>query len=89
MDKDPQVVRSALSQVAEPWDKLRGDHYDIFLHEERLMSEISNSASIHLGPNCGTFSRVREIPIPGVKYPPVPLRDDDHPRGRPFLDQPR
>ena len=82
-------MHSALSQVAEPWDKLRGDQYDVFLHRERLISEISNSASIHLGPNSGTFSRAREIPIKDVKYPPVPLRDDDHPRGRLYLEEPR
>ena len=39
----------------------------------------------HLGLPCGTCSRAREQPIPGVKNPPRQLRDHDHPLGFPDL----
>ena len=35
----------------------------------------------HWAPNCSTFSRARERPIPGVLNPPIPLRSDSEPKG--------
>ena len=37
----------------------------------------------HWAPNCATFSRAREIPVPGAKNAPVPLRSDEFPEGIP------
>ena len=45
--------------------------------------ETMNADLAHFAPNCATFSRAREIPIPGVKNPPKPLRSSEHPRGIP------
>ena len=43
-------------------------------------------ALIFCGPPCGTASRAREKPIPGVKDPPTPLRSTQWPDGLPGLD---
>ena len=45
--------------------------------------ETMNADAAHFAPNCATFSRAREIPIPGVSCPPKPLRSSLHPRGIP------
>ena len=37
----------------------------------------------HWAPNCSTFSRARERPIPGVRFPPKPLRSSEFPEGIP------
>ena len=55
----------------------------------RLDHTVDNSAAVHFGPNCGTFTRVRERPIPGVKHPPIPLRSLEKPEGLPFLKAPK
>lgn len=78
-----------IPQPAEPWDKLRGDQFDVIANESTLDEVVSDSASLHLGPNCGTFTRARERPIPGVRNSPLPLRSNDHPEGLPYLAQPR
>ena len=75
--------------AAEPWDKLRGDQFDVMENEVALDEVISNSAAQHHGPNCGTFSRARERPIPGVVNSPKPLRSNEFPEGLPYLEQPR
>ena len=75
--------------AAEPWDKLRGDQFDVMENEVVLNEVISNSAAQHHGPNCGTFSRARERPIPGVVNSPKPLRSNEFPEGLPYLEQPR
>ena len=38
---------------------------------------------MHFAPNCATFSRAREIPLPNVKNPPIPLRSNEFPTGIP------
>eukprot|EP00435_Cladocopium_sp_Y103_P040692 s1782_g11.t1 len=42
-------------------------------------------AYAHFGLPCGTSSRAREIELPGMKSAPAPLRDADHPDGKPDL----
>ena len=69
------------SPVFEPWDLLRGK--DVFRDREFLKEVLDRADCQHWAPNCATFSRAREIPIPGVKNPPVPLRSDDYPEGIP------
>lgn len=64
-----------------PWDLLRGR--DVFVDSEALDYETENSRLSHHAPNCATFSRAREIPIPGVKNCPKPLRSLEYPRGIP------
>ena len=46
----------------------------------------SRIALILCAPPCGTASRAREKPIPGVKDPPIPLRSQLWPDGLPGLD---
>eukprot|EP00435_Cladocopium_sp_Y103_P072300 s179_g39.t2 len=43
----------------------------------------------HFAPSCGTCSRAREIPVPGLtsEQQPRPLRSDLHPDGLPFLSE--
>ena len=84
-EADVKVIPPA----AEPWDKLRGDQFDVIDNEVALDEVVLNSASQHHGPNCGTFTRARERPIPGVQNPPLPLRSDAFPEGLPYLEQPR
>ena len=67
--------------VFPPWDILRGR--DVFKHSVELDDEVSRASLSHWAPNCATFSRAREIPIPGVESAPVPLRSSEHPRGIP------
>ena len=35
----------------------------------------------HWAPNCATFSMARAKPIPGVKFPPRPVRSPEEPSG--------
>ena len=66
--------------VYPPWDLLRGR--DVFRDVELFEYETMNADSAHFAPNCATFSRAREIPIPGVSCPPKPLRRSLHPEER-------
>ena len=65
----------------EPWDILRGR--DVFVESDVLENELDSADLAHWAPNCATFSRAREIPIPKVKNPPLPLRSDEFPEGIP------
>ena len=67
--------------MLEPWDLCRGR--DVFTDRFELNSAVASSSFCHFAPNCSTFSRAREIPIPGVKFPPRPLRNSTYPRGIP------
>ena len=67
--------------VFPPWDLLRGR--DAFRDRECLDREDGLAGLAHFAPNCATFSRAREIPLPGVKNAPIPLRSDQFPRGIP------
>ena len=51
--------------ILEPWDLLRG--LCMFKMRDRLDGETSLANLSHYTPNCATFSRAREISIPGVK----------------------
>ena len=72
---------SPKGRVLEPWDILRGKC--IFKHRTDLDRDLSLSTLRHFAPNCATFSRAREIPIPGVENAPRPIGDEDHPEGIP------
>ena len=67
--------------MREPWDLLRGR--DVFTHKAVLNLELDATLIKHWAPNCSTFSRAREKPIPGVKFSPKPLRNDRFPNGIP------
>lgn len=72
----------SLPGPAEPWDWYQDAvRFDVFSNADRLDSECLNSAVESHGPNCGTFSRARERPIPGVARLPPPLRSINKPRG--------
>ena len=57
----------------------------IFTDSRLLNNELSVSFAAHWAPNCSSFSRAREKPIPGVANPPRPLRSDTYPRGIPSV----
>jgi len=60
-------------------DILRGT--DVF-HNFIVYTQRCNAADlVHFAPNCATFSRAREIPIPGCSNPPKPLRTETDPEG--------
>ena len=67
--------------MLEPWDLLRGK--DVFRDGQELAEDLDAADIRHWAPNCATFSRAREIPIPGVKSAPIPLRSEEFPRGIP------
>ena len=66
-------------KVSEPWDLCRGK--DVFRDWRLLSGELNVVSMCHWAPNCSTFSRARERPIPGVSNPPRPLRSEEHPEG--------
>ena len=65
--------------VLRPWDLLRG--LDVFRDRSLFNADLSYSTHRHWAPNCSTFSRARERPIPGVLFPRIPFRSDSEPRG--------
>lgn len=84
------AVDGRSSKVSEPWDTLSGGEVmDLLLdaHRTRANALEMKSAVVHFSPSCKTFTRIREIPIPGASRPPVPLRSEEHPLGLPFLKQ--
>ena len=68
-------------RVFEPWDLLRGRC--VFRDRAQLIDEVNECDLSHWAPNCATFSRAREIPIPGVANPPRPVRSESCPEGIP------
>ena len=77
--------------MAQPWDTLLGGVMMDLLKDEHR--EIANrqeeeSAVTHFSPSCKTCTRIREIPIKGVKVQPIPVRSEMHPLGLPFLKKP-
>ena len=75
------VGRVETSRVGEPWDLLRGRC--VFRDRETLLNAVSEADLSHWAPNCATFSRAREIPLPGIKNAPRPVRDEASPEGIP------
>ena len=76
------VSKARLPGTAEPWDHLRGaEKFCVFKNRVRLLEECAQSAIESWAPNCATFSRARERPIPGVANSPKPLRSITKPRG--------
>ena len=71
--------------VHRPWDLVLGPDHDVLVHSKLLDSVLSCVSMVHFGPNCATFSRAREFPIPGVKFPPRPLRSKEYPEGLPDI----
>ena len=69
--------------VLEPWDLERGSHLDVLVFHDGFVSVTDEASCSHFAPNCATFSRARERPIPGVVNPPRPLRTEQFPRGLP------
>ena len=63
--------------VLAPWDLLRGR--DVFRDVSQLDDVLSFTCMAHWAPNCATFSRARERPIPGVKNAPKPVRNESFP----------
>ena len=78
--KNVDEVRGCFTIYA-PWDILRGRC--VFGDRAKLLCEVSRSSLSHFAPNCATFSRAREIPIPNVRNPPRPLRSEEFPEGIP------
>ena len=56
---------------------------DVFVDRFELDANLELADTQHWAPNCATFSRAREIPVPGAKNAPVPLRSDEFPEGIP------
>ena len=59
----------------------------MFRDRIELDSELALHEVQHWAPNCCTFSRAREYPIPGVTNPPKPLRSESFPEGIPDVVQ--
>ena len=77
----PPVGSCPPFRVFEPWDLLRGRC--VFRDRAQLIDEANQCDLSHWAPNCATFSRAREIPIPGVANPPRPVRSESFPEGIP------
>ena len=71
-------------------------HHEISIYDltspaaqSQLMAELTEDipGSMHLAPPCGTCSRARERPLPGLGHQaPRPLRDERYPFGYPWLE---
>ena len=65
----------ASSQVGQPWDLKRGriidgkNEFDVLVEPSASegIREAAVSAVVFCAPDCRTFSRAREIPVPGVR----------------------
>ena len=83
--------QSRRSRVAEPWDTLVGGvQMDLSLNEHRTRANVVEMqlAVAHFSPSCKTLTKIREIPIPGAKFAPPPVRSQECPRGLPTLKKP-
>ena len=84
-DVASQCLGDSLGRVSqsvfEPWDLLRGKC--VFKQRGELISVLDSARLRHFAPNCSTFSRAREIPIPNVRNAPKPLRNEECPEGIP------
>lgn len=49
----------------------------------KLRKDLRRARLSHWAPNCSSFSRARERPIKGVRFPPAPLRSPLFPTGIP------
>ena len=76
---------SGVFRVFEPWDLLRGSHLDVVKFNNSLVAIGKTADLVHYAPNCGTFSRARDRPIPGALFAPPPLRSSAFPSGLPNL----
>ena len=79
------------SRVAEPWDRLvGGETMDLLLCEHRTRANVTEAkaAVAHFSPSCKTLTRIREVPIPGAKFSPPPVRSAEFPRGLQALRRP-
>ena len=77
------VTAYIVVMILRPCGLLRGR--DVLLQVEQLKSELSDAFAERWAPNCATFNRAREIPIPGVARFPTPLRSEEFPEGIPNL----
>ena len=76
--------------IKDPWDVLIDPKKNVLKHREQLCNDARTSSVSHWGPNCATFTRAREIEMPGVPNAPKPLRSNAYPEGLPeVLDQAR
>ena len=80
-------ARTRKIRTLPAWDKLRSRSFDVFLCRKALDKAARSVKTQHWGPNCATFSRALEIPIPGARWFPKPCRSIDHPEGLPGLEQ--
>ena len=80
-----RTVRVLSKPTTEPWDIRRTVPRDVMAQRADLVDEVRGADIQHWVPNCSTMSRAREVPIPGVRHPPRPLRSPDFPEGLPEL----
>ena len=79
--KQDSKERRRKKVVREPWDLLRGR--DVFRDVSLLYQTLGFTTMAHWAPNCATFSKARERPIPRVKNAPKPVRSESYPKGIP------
>ena len=62
-----EEIRTLPSIIEQPWDILRGDKFDVLdpRNRQRQRKKQGKIRILHFGPRCATFSRIREIPVPG------------------------
>ena len=78
-DSARNLGKEFAAKCLEPWDILRGK--DVFTMNHKLADELTDASHAHFAPNCATFSRARERPIPGAVSSPPPLRSTSEPEG--------
>ena len=65
------------------WDTQRDPALNVLARKATLQQQLRRSLIEHFAPNCATFSRARERPVPGARNAPRPLRSTLHPEGLP------
>ena len=65
-----------------------GDEHQLGLLKEYIAAESDSIVHAHFAPSCGTASKARERPIPGLArhLQPKPLRSEQFPGGLPLLN---
>ena len=75
------LASKSLMLVHTPWDRLIDPSLEVLKRKQEVQELARSAKNQSWGPNCATFSRAREIPVPGARWAPEPLRSEEEPEG--------
>ena len=77
------VPEGVSEDIGTAWDTQRDPALNVLARKATLQQQLRRSLIEHFAPNCATFSRARERPVPGARRAPRPLRSTLYPEGLP------